>query len=142
MGVTFHVNHYKFINMNLIAYRPHRKTIRRNVNTAYRPAINILETENDFRLELVAPGFAKENFELDLEDQTLTLRGQREVKETEGVEFIRHDFRVRNFERRFELPESVDTDAVAANYENGILTLTLPKREEAKPLPARRIEIG
>lgn len=131
--------------MNLIAYRPatRRTVYRTTTDTTFRPAVNILETNDDFRLELVAPGFAKEHIELVVEEQTLTLRGTVETPEPDdAVNVIRHDFRVRDFERRFELPESVNTDAIAATFEHGILNLTLPKREEAKPQPARRIAIG
>ena len=130
--------------MNLIAYRPTtRRTVYRTNDTAFRPAVNILETNDDFRLELVAPGFTKEDIELVIEDQTLTLRGNVEATEHgDDVNVIRHDFTVRNFERRFELPETVNADTIAAAFENGILTVTLPKREEAKPQPARRIDIA
>ena len=61
---------------------------------------------------------------------------------TEGEKFTRKEFKYANFKRTFTLPDTVDTGKIEANYENGILNITIPKKEEAKPVPARTIEIG
>lgn len=127
--------------MNLIAYRPQR-TLRTSVNDTYRPAVNVLETENEFRIELIVPGFSKENFDLQVENELLTLSATVEPTEREEETVIRRQFEARSFERRFELPDSVNPDTLGASYDNGILTVTLPKREEAKPQPPRKIEIA
>lgn len=128
--------------MNLIAYRPQRTLSTTVNNKAYRPAVNILETEDDFRLQLIVPGFAKEAFDLQVENELLTISATVETTEQKEETVLRRQFEPRSFERRFELPDSVNADTLSAGYEQGILTITLPKREEAKPQPARKIEIA
>lgn len=109
---------------------------------ATQPAVNILENQDAFKVEVVAPGFEKTDFELKVEKNVLTVLAKREQKTEENVEqYTRREFRYESFQRSFNLPETVNQEAVAAVYDKGILTVTLPKKEEAKPV-VKSIEIG
>ncbi len=94
--------------------------------------VNIGKLENGYELEVVAPGFAKEDFKLALEKDLLTISA--EVK-TEGPEkqMVRREHTLQSFKRSFTLDESINTESIVANYANGILTVTLQKKEEVKP---------
>ena len=107
------------------------------------PAINIKEDENGFEVEMSAPGLDKKDFEIELNNNVLTISSEKKVEnETkEGQRFTRREFSYQSFRRSFNLPETVDNDKIEAKYENGILKLNIPKREESKPKPAKQIEI-
>ncbi len=111
-------------------------------NWISQPAVNILETNDAFLIELAAPGFDKKDFELNVENHRLVVRGKREQAEPEnGKQYARREFRFASFERSFKLPETVNQEAVSAVYENGILVVSLPKRDEAKPV-VKTISVG
>ena len=111
-------------------------------NFAIHAAVNVLETENAFKIELAAPGFDKQNFSLHVENDQLTIEAVRETKEEETNErYTRREFRVASIKRSFKLPKTVNQDAINAVYENGILNVTLGKKEEAKPV-VKTIPIG
>ncbi|MEI7422665.1 MAG: Hsp20/alpha crystallin family protein [Prolixibacteraceae bacterium] len=107
------------------------------------PAVNILEDENKIQIELAAPGMKKEDFKIDLDQNRLTVSAEIEEEKNEtGERYSRKEFCYRSFRRQFNVPvETVNGDQIQASYKDGILTLTLPKREELKPKPARAIEI-
>lgn len=108
----------------------------------FTPAVNVLETKDDFRLEVAAPGFAKENFSIGLNGDYLTISAEKEAKTDEAQErFTRREFHFTSFKRTFRLPQTVNQNAVAAVYESGILKVTVPKKEEAKPV-VRTVEIA
>jgi HSP20 family protein len=107
------------------------------------PAVNIKENEKDYMLELAIPGFKKEDFNIEVDNDILTISSEvKHETETNDDNYTRREFSVSSFKRAFTLPETVNEDAINAVYEGGILTLTLPKREEALPKPKRLIEIG
>lgn len=107
-----------------------------------QPAVNIVETNTSFQLEVAAPGFDKQDFILNVADDFLTVRTQRESKKEEtGERYTRREFRFDGFERSFKLPATVNQEAVSAVYENGVLLITLPKKEEAKSV-VKTISIG
>ncbi|MGB3618599.1 MAG: Hsp20/alpha crystallin family protein [Catalinimonas sp.] len=107
------------------------------------PAVNVREEEDAFVLEVAAPGLKKENFKLNLNHDLLTIGSHFEEEQTEAHgKFTRREFNYGAFERSFRLPKSVDGDQINARYEDGVLHIALPKREEAKVKPARQIEIG
>lgn len=111
-------------------------------NVLNQPAVNITETPESFQLEVAAPGFDKSNFHLSVENDYLTLSGQRENKTvSEGEKVTRREFRYESFKRSFKLPKSVNFDTIAAVYENGILNVSIPKKEEAKPV-VKTISVG
>lgn len=107
------------------------------------PAVNIKETEKDFMLELAIPGFKKDDFNIEVDNDVLTISSEVKTEnETTEENYTRREFSINSFKRAFTLPESVDEDNINAAYEEGILKLTLPKKEEALPKPKRMIEIG
>jgi len=107
------------------------------------PAVNVFETKDSFRLEVAAPGLKKEDFKLNIDRNQLTISSEvaNTTDETEG-KYVRKEFSFQTFQRRFTLPQTVDTDKISASYTNGVLSVSLPKREEAKPKPFRQIEIS
>jgi len=111
------------------------------------PAVNVKETEDQFELELAAPGLNKEAFNIEVDADVLTISSEKkeENKEDEqGQEegkYTRREFRYSAFKRTFNLPDTVDSNKIAANYADGILSIVIPKKEEAKPQPARKIDI-
>ncbi len=110
-----------------------------NAATRKQPAVNIKETGTEFNIELAAPGIAKEEFNINIEKDVLTISASKEQKE--GTNYTRREFNYFSFERSFVLPETVDTTAISAAYNNGILSITLPKVDSAREKPARRVEV-
>lgn len=108
------------------------------------PAVNIQETEDAFMVEVAAPGKTKEDFKIELDNDVLTISSE-EQKENEVTEndgrYTRKEFSYSNFNRAFSLPETVESEKIGASYNNGVLEITLPKREEAKVQAKRMIEI-
>ncbi|MBN2766346.1 MAG: Hsp20/alpha crystallin family protein, partial [Paludibacteraceae bacterium] len=113
-----------------------------NTNTTI-PSVNIKENADAFTVEVAAPGFEKGDFKIELNLNTLSISSEKKVEaETkEGEVFTKREFSYQSFSRSFTLPQIADGDRIEANYQNGILTVLIPKREEAKPKPARMIEI-
>ena len=108
------------------------------------PAVNIKENDTAFTLELAAPGKKKEDFNIEVDESVLTISSENKIEKEEKSDngkYTRREFSFSSFRRSFTLPESVDEDKINAHYENGVLALTLPKREEALPKPKRMIEI-
>lgn len=105
------------------------------------PAVNIIETNDDYQLEFNAPGRNKEDFKITIDKNILTVsfESKEENKEEETKEqnkkYIKKEFITQSFKRSFTLDEKINADAVDAKYENGILILALPKKEEVKVLP-------
>ncbi len=114
-----------------------------NTNTTI-PSVNIKENADAFMVEVAAPGFEKGDFKIELNLNTLSISSEKKVEnETkEGEVFTKREFSYQSFSRSFTLPQIADGDRIEANYQNGILTVLIPKREEAKPKPARMIEIN
>ncbi|NJN25908.1 MAG: Hsp20/alpha crystallin family protein [Cyclobacteriaceae bacterium] len=108
------------------------------------PAVNIKEDEDNFELEVAVPGLKKEDFKIELENDVLVISSEKEVEnEHKSDQYKRKEFSYSTFKRTFSLPENkVDGDKVKAKYTDGVLYVTLPKREEAKPKPVRTIDIG
>ncbi len=109
------------------------------------PAVNVKETEDDYEIEVAAPGLKKDNFKVNLDNDQLTISSEwKDQKEEKGNgKYTRKEFSYQSFQRSFTLPENmVDGDKIAAKYHDGILSITVPKREEVKPKPAREIKIG
>ena len=101
---------------------------------AWAPAVDIFETENSIVLKAELPGVDPKDVEVRVEDNTLYLKGERKFeKETKEENYHRIERSYGSFARSFVLPNSMDAEKVAAEYQDGLLTLTLPKREEAKP---------
>ncbi len=110
------------------------------------PAVNIMENDNEFQVEVAAPGMKKDDFKIELDNNVLVISSEREHKEEEKDEkgnYCRREFRYASFRRSFTLPEGkVNVDKINAKYTDGVLQIHLPKREEVKPKPLRSINIG
>jgi HSP20 family protein len=113
-----------------------------NTNTTL-PAVNIKESDNGFEVEMAVPGMSKNDFQINLENNTLCISSEKK-SENENKEsgYSRKEFSYQSFSRSFSLPDSADEGSIKAKYENGILMISIPKREEAKPKPPRAISIS
>jgi len=144
--------------MTFVNVKPARRTRRRpsifadfdrmfdelakgDVTVKHRPAANVLENEDGFKVELATPGLSKKDLTIKVENEVLTISADIKAEASDGEKAHRREFNYNNFTRTFQLPDTVDATGIKANYKNGILTLSIPKKEEAKPLPARTIEI-
>jgi len=95
------------------------------------PAVNIKEREKDFIIELAVPGINKEDINIDLEKNILTVSSsKKKEKVEEKIDFSKHEFDYNNFNRSFSLPKTVDSENINAEYLDGILYLTIAKRKE------------
>lgn len=103
------------------------------------PSVNIVENPTDFKVSLAVPGMVKEDFNIDVEDDMITISAQKEVNSEEKDEkFTRREYNYSSFSRSFTMPENVKQDAIEASYVDGVLQLVLPKKEEAKATVATR----
>jgi HSP20 family protein len=108
------------------------------------PSVNIKEGSEGYEVEMAAPGFEKKDFRIELNHDLLTISSEKKVENEikEGQQFTRREFSYQSFSRSFTLPSTADGEKIAARYENGILKVSIPKKEEAKPKPARAIAIA
>lgn len=110
------------------------------------PSANIIETDDDFKIEMLVPGYSKEDISIEYENSLLSVSHESENKEeSEGddslAKYVTREFHKRNFHRRFKLSDRLASDKITARYENGILEISIPKKEEAKAKPVREISI-
>lgn len=106
-------------------------------------AVNISQNENGYKIEIAAPGLKKSDFKLNLENSKLTISGQKEEQaDTQEERYLRKEFKYSSFQRTFTLPNTVDSEKIEANYEAGVLAISIPVREEVKPKPAREISVA
>ncbi|GAA4239123.1 Hsp20/alpha crystallin family protein [Postechiella marina] len=114
-----------------------------NFNTGITlPKVNIKETADAFIVEMAVPGLKKSDFQINLDNQVLSISTQtKEENEQKGENYTRREFGYSSFKRTFNLPESVNDEKINATYLEGILSILLPKKDEAKQKPARSIEI-
>lgn len=102
--------------------------------TSFVPAVDVYEDEHKVTLKLEVPGISQEDLDIRLENNTLTVRGERKFEKEEKEEnFHRIERRYGSFARSFTLPNTLDPESVKANYDNGVLKIELAKRAEAKP---------
>lgn len=107
------------------------------------PKVNIKETTDDFILEMAVPGLKKSDFQIDIESQMLSISTNvKEENEPNEENYTRREFGYASFKRTFTLPESVNDEKINAHYKDGILSILLPKKEEAKQKPSRSIKIS
>ena len=114
-------------------------------NNSTLPAVNVKENENEFIIDVAAPGMKKDNFKVDFDNGRLTISSElsEETKNAGNEKFTRREYYYRSFQRTFTVPENVvNGDKIQARYTDGILNITLPKREELKPKPAKQIKIA
>jgi HSP20 family protein len=107
-----------------------------------QPAVNISESDDKFHLEMIIPGFKKEDVAIEVDKDILTISSEVEEQNEEKTEqFTRKEFTKRSFKRSFNLPETVNQNDIDGSYEDGVLSITLPKKEEALPQPKRMISL-
>ena len=98
------------------------------------PKVNILERKDDFRIDVQAPGFSKEELKLNVEDGMLTVSAEKSTQEQQETErYTRREFGYTKFQRTFRLPDGVNTERITAEHMNGVLSISIPKNEESKP---------
>ena len=107
------------------------------------PAINIKEVENGYEMELSAPGFSKNEIEVVIDENTLTVKASKErTADATNDQFKRREFVIAGFERNFELPDTVDQQKINVSYNNGLLALQLPLKKEPKSKLKRTLSIS
>ncbi len=108
------------------------------------PAVNVVENNDGYEIEVAAPGLRKEDFAIDLDKNLLTLSSEKEYQQDEENEgrFTRREFGYGKFKRSFSLPKTADGEKIKATYNDGILRISIPKKEEAKPKPPRQITVS
>ena len=105
------------------------------------PAVDVVETENEFKVTAELPGLDEKNIEVTVANNVLTIKGEKqEEKEEKKKDYYVQERHYGSFERRFDLPDSVDAAKIEATFKQGVLTLTLPKTAEAKE-PEKKIEV-
>jgi HSP20 family protein len=128
--------HKDLINWGLVNHSTTNTTL---------PSVNIRETNDNFVVEMAAPGMTKEDFKIELDGNLLTISSEKEDRNEmkEGERYTRQEFSYQSFQRSFQLPKDVvDADKIQARYESGVLNLVIPKKEHAKQKPPRMIEIA
>ena len=108
------------------------------------PAVNVKENNNEFLIDVAAPGLSKDDFKINYDNGHLTISSERQdsKKEKNDEKITRREFSYQSFQRSFTVAETViDSEKISASYESGILHIALPKREEVKPKPAKEIRI-
>jgi HSP20 family protein len=114
--------------------------------SATLPSVNVRETNEDYRIEVAAPGMKREAFKVELDNNVLTISSQQEDNREnydEKENYTRREFNYQSFQRSFTLPENkVEGEKISARYADGILYITVPKKDEAKVKPVKQISIG
>ena len=107
------------------------------------PAVNVRENDHEFTIEVAAPGMKKDDFNIHLENNQLSISSEiKSEKESKDGKYSRKEFSYQSFQRSFRLPvDLIDGDKISAKYDEGILCIHLPKKEAAKPKPSRIISI-
>ena len=114
-----------------------------NETTKSLPAVNIKESDVDFTVQVAAPGLKKEDFNIELDNDMLTISSEvKQEQEAQNEKFTRKEFAYHAFKRSFTLPETIDKEGINAGYESGVLVVSLPKLKEAQPQPKRLISIS
>lgn len=108
------------------------------------PSVNIMENDEGFEVEMAAPGLSKKDFKIELNNDQLTISSEKK-KESESRDdqhFSRKEFSYQSFSRTFYIPNTAEADKIHARYDNGILKVSIPKKDEAKPKPPKQISIS
>jgi len=112
-------------------------------NWSLNPAVNIIEGDQEFKVEVAAPGLQKEDFKVHVEKNVLEISAEKKDEQvTENKKFLRKEFNYSEFKRTFSLPSSVDAGKIKASHNNGVLTVEIPKRDEAKVNPRKEIAVS
>ncbi|ARV06231.1 heat-shock protein [Polaribacter sp. SA4-10] len=113
------------------------------LNTLEEPALNIKETDDDFQVELSAPGYSKKDFEVNIDNGYLNISAKKSsAKEEKEENYTCKEFSYNSFEKSLLLPDTIEDDKVKASYKNGILKFSLSKKEEVKKVAPKMVEIS
>ncbi|HAW52839.1 MAG TPA: heat-shock protein Hsp20, partial [Flavobacteriales bacterium] len=111
-------------------------------STELFPAINLIEDDTCYIIELAAPGFAKNEFDIEVEDRNIVISAKKEDKKVEKTEnYTRKEFSYNQFQRSFLLPENVDENSIQAKFNDGVLRLKLDKKEQKEIVNKRHIDV-
>jgi len=106
------------------------------------PAVNVSEEKDKYKIEVAAPGLNKKDFNVNVEDNVLTISSEKQDEDEEkDRNYMRKEFHYSSFSRSFTLPENVKADDIKASHNDGVLKVEVPKKEETKAKPSRQIEI-
>ncbi len=106
------------------------------------PSVNVIENDQSFLIEVSVPGVAQKDLNINMENDVLTISTeQKEQEESKNTRYLRREFSLTSFKRNFQLPETIDAEEVSARYEEGILIVELPKKEEVVQKVSRQIEV-
>ena len=108
------------------------------------PSLNITEEEKEYKVELAVPGMKKEDFNIDVDDNMVTISSEKETENTEGGDKKKYTFREYNyssFSRSFSLPDNAEVDKIQAKYSDGVLCLSVPKKNAEEKKKNRKISI-
>ena len=94
------------------------------------PSVNIYGSDDSFMIEMAVPGYSKEDFSINLEQQTLKVTAAAKENEIKEEKFLRHEFSFHGISRKFTLPKNADTDNISADYQNGLLKIKIPVKQE------------
>ena len=107
-----------------------------------RPHTNIVEDGDKFKIELALPGYSKEQINMKVDKDILTINAIVEDNSQDGKKFITHEFGLRNFSKRFTIPQTLEAESISAEFLNGILSITVPKKEEVKEKQPIEVQIN
>ncbi len=115
---------------------------REFMDRSFVPAVNVKESDKSFEIEVAAPGLKKKDFTVNVENRVLHISTESEEENEESHDnYMRKEFSYRSFSRSFSIPEHVDENEVSAAYDDGVLTVTLAKKQETVAQPAKKIMI-
>ena len=118
------------------------KQINTSGSQSHSPAVNVIEDEKSYRIEIAVPGVKREDFNIELEKDVLTISTEmKEGKEDQMPNYLRREFNFQSFKRSFQLPETIDQENIQASHEAGILKVNLPKQEELVEKALKQIEV-
>jgi len=106
------------------------------------PAVNIVEDDKEFKIEVAVPGLSRNDFRIEVEEDVLTISSEdKQKKEDKKRNYTRREFSYQSFKRSFQLPETIDQDQIQASHESGVLAITLPKKDEVVQKAPKQIEV-
>ena len=106
------------------------------------PAVNVVEEDTAYKIEMAVPGVSRKEFHIEVDEDVLTISTEKKENKKEQIpNYLRREFNYQSFKRSFQLPDTVDQDNIHAQHEEGILTVTVPKREEVVQKAPKQIEV-